>query len=368
MSDRATHVDGAPMGQATVLVNAARTAAEAGVTIASMTARAALARRLESNLPPALPARLLASVWSFVSARQIARPLVLAPGVRAIGVGGASLGGSCKTPFAIALVEALAARGSEVALVGHAYRARPGHARVVHSDDDVAEVGDDALFAARRLAASQVDVIVGPSRQSAATFAARRARWLVFDGLLQARPERLAASLLLLDGAPPWHHGDCPPAGDRRAPLPALLRAADATIVVGDATGQGDVVSQLDRARFADGSAVPLSELRGAAVGLVLCIARPHRVVEGLARRGLYPVATLAFPDHHRPTPSELARATARTTHRIEAWLTTGKCATKLPPVLGGAPVLTLEHALRLSDRLIDWVASLPSSPRRGPW
>src|SRR6185503_8561862 len=130
-------------------------------------ARAALARRLESDRSPALPARLLASAWSLVSAGRVARPLALPPGVRAIGVGGASLGGSCKTPFAIALVEALAARGLEVALVGHAYRARPGRARAVRADDDVAAVGDDALFAARRLARSDIDVIVGPSRQEA---------------------------------------------------------------------------------------------------------------------------------------------------------------------------------------------------------
>jgi tetraacyldisaccharide 4'-kinase len=333
-----------------------------------VTARAALARRLESDRPPHLPARFLASAWSVVSARRLARALVLPPGICGIGVGGASLGGSCKTPFAIALALALASRGIDVALVGHAYRARPGRARVVRPDDGVAEVGDDALFAARRLARSDIDVVVGPSRQAAATLAAERAGWLVFDGLLQARPERLARSILLLDGARGWGNGHCPPAGDLRAPPHALLHAADVAIAVGEELENADAVSHLDRATYADGRAVPLSDLRGAAVGLVLAIARPDRVIAGLARRGLRPVATLTFPDHHRPTPIELARATARTTHRIDAWLTTGKCATKLPPALAGAPILALEHALRLSDRLIDWVASLPSSPRQRAW
>ena len=323
-----------------------------------VTARAAVARRLESDRPPGLPARLLASAWSLVSARGLARSLALPPGVRAIGVGGASLGGSCKTPFAIALVEALAAHGFEVALVGHAYRARPGFARVVRANDDVAEVGDDALFAARRLARSDIDVIVGPSRQEATLFAARRARWLVFDGLLQARPARLARSILLLDSTLAWPNGHCPPAGDLRAPPRALLRAADAAIVVADEVESADVVAHLDRARYADGREVPLSELRGVAIGLVLTVARPDRILAGLARRGLYPVVTLAFPDHHRPAPAELAQATARTTHRIEAWLTTGKCATKLPSEAAGAPILILEHAVQLSERLVAWVAS----------
>jgi tetraacyldisaccharide 4'-kinase len=328
-----------------------------------VTARAAFARRLESDRSPGLPARLLASAWSLVSARQVVRPLALPPGVRAIGVGGASLGGSCKTPFAIALVEALAARGLDVALVGHAYRARPGYARVVRANDDVAEVGDDALFAARRLARSDIHVIVGPSRQEATRFAARRARWLVFDGLLQTRPERLARSILLLDGARAWPNGYCPPAGDLRAPPHALLRAADAAIVVADEVESADVGSDVERARYADGREVPLSELRGAAIGLVLAVARPARIMEGLARRGLHPVVTLAFPDHHRPTPAELAQVTARTTRRIEAWLTTGKCATKLPSEVAGAPILILEHVVRLSERLVAWVASEDPRP-----
>lgn len=360
-----------------------------------MSMRARFARRLESDGRPGLPSRVLACAWSAMSARAIARPLRLAPAIRAIGVGGASLGGSYKTPFAIALAKALATRGMDVALVGHAYRARPTRARVVRPDDDVTEVGDDALFAARRLRGTGVEVIVGPSRQSAATFAGQRARCLVFDGLLQTHPARLARSILLLDGARSLRHRHCPPAGDLRAPLPALLRAADLAVTVRDElvrdalvrdeltcpdslpaldriawtdermvadAGPGDqeidAVSHLDRALFPDGRAIALPELRDAAIGLVVAIAHPARVAKALARRGFPPAAILAFPDHHRPTAAELAAASATTTRRIDAWLTTGKCATKLPGALAGAPILVLEHEVRLSDRLIAWVAS----------
>jgi tetraacyldisaccharide 4'-kinase len=336
----------------------------------SLGARAAIARRLESPLRPPLATRLLASVWSLASVRALARPLELPPGASVIGVGGATLGGSCKTPFSIALAEALAARGIRVALVGHAYRADPRRARVVDPGDRVAEVGDDALFAARRLDAAHIDVVVGPSRQAATTLAARRASWLIVDGLLQARPVRIARSLLLLDGARPWHDGHCPPAGDYRAPLSALLAAADAAIVVRDEldtqpSGDGappDALYRLDRAITPAAEAVPLVDLVGVRTGLVVTVARPHRIVAALERRGIRPVELLAFPDHHRPSPSELDRATAGPTRRIDAWLTTGKCATKLPAVLAGAPVLVLDHALRLSDRLVDWVLALSSS------
>jgi tetraacyldisaccharide 4'-kinase len=251
-----------------------------------------------------------------------------------------------------------------VALVGHAYRARPGRARVVRPDDDVADVGDDALYAARCLRGTNVDVVVGPNRQSAAMFAARRVRCLVFDGLLQARPARLARSILLLDGARAWQSAHCPPAGDLRAPLGALLHAADRAVMVQQEEHAGpDAWSRLERAIGADGSTVLLSELRGAGIGLVSAIARPDRLVQSLARRGIHPVATMAFPDHHRPTDAELAAATARTTLRIDAWLTTGKCATKLPATLAGAPILVLDHAVGLSERLVSWVASAGPEP-----
>jgi tetraacyldisaccharide-1-P 4'-kinase len=113
---------------------------------------------------------------------------------------------------------------------------------------------------------------------------------------------------------------------------------------------------------------VPLAHLAGATVGLLSAVARPDRILDTLARRGIRPALSVAFPDHHRPTRAELNRVAARATHRIDAWLTTGKCATKLPEVLGGAPVLVLDHTLRLSDRLVDWVASEHSSTERGPW
>jgi tetraacyldisaccharide 4'-kinase len=339
-------------------------------------ARAAIARRLESQHSPALLARLLASAWGVAAARSLARPLELPLAARVIGIGGATLGGACKTPFAIALAEALVLRGIDVALVGHAYRAKPLRPRIVDPSDRVADVGDDALYAARRLSGSRIHVVVAPCRQAAMTFAADRASFIVVDGLLQARPARIARSILLLDGARPSQVHYCPPAGDGRAPLSALMRAADMAVVVRDEleddgagrAGPPDAVFRLDQALRPDGKLVPLAHLAGAKIGLLLAVARPDRILGTLARRGIQPALTIAFPDHHKPTQAELNRATARTTQRIDAWLTTGKCATKLPEVLAGAPVLVLDPTLRLSDGLVHWVASERSSTEREPW
>jgi hypothetical protein len=47
------------------------------------------------------------------------------------------------------------------------------------------------------------------------------------------------------------------------------------------------------------------------------------------------------------------------TTQRIDVWLTTGKCATKLPMAIAGAPVLTLDHRVRIPESLLAWADDL---------
>jgi tetraacyldisaccharide 4'-kinase len=314
------------------------------------------------------------------------------------------LGGSYKTPFSIALAEALAVRGHAVALVGHAYRARPGQARVVTPGDRRAEVGDDALFAAQKLSRTGVSVVVGPSRQAAVDFAAQTAGILVVDGLLQTRPERLARSILLVDGERGWGNGHCPPGGDLRAAPATLVAATDAIAVViddiappvehgatlgdsaapaearfaqhlalggrdgADASDRGGarssggphfvVVFGLEGAISPGGTCISLSDLRGGAVGLVLAVAHPERVMIGLARRGLRPAVTALFADHDAPTPEAVMRHVP-TTQRIDVWLTTGKCATKLPPRISGAPVLALDLTVRIPESLLAWADAL---------
>ncbi|MET0595254.1 MAG: tetraacyldisaccharide 4'-kinase, partial [Polyangiaceae bacterium] len=346
-----------------------------------------------------IAARALAAAWGAVSGGRIVRPVTLPSRARVIGVGGALLGGSGKTPFAIVLAEELLLRGLEVAVVGHAYRAHPRFPRIVSPTSDVRVVGDDALFAARRLSPKGIKVIVGPTRRAALEFAAEHASWLIVDGLLQARPAPLARSLLLVDADTPWGNGYCPPAGDLRAPVRALVHASDLVVALGDRVPRWfqpgdahdlpfsdvDAVAQsnLEDTVTIDKKRVPLSELRDLTCALVLAIARPERVQLALERRGIHPVTTFAFPDHHAPSAGELRWVAQHSTRRIDAWLTTEKCATKLPKAIAGAPVLTLNHALRLPAPLVDWVVhggagkrssgpapapSLPSSPAQRPW
>ena len=155
-----------------------------------------------------------------VSARwlesTIVRRLHVPPGVATVCVGGATLGGSGKTPLAIACARALADRGHRVALVGHGHRGRPDHARVVHSSDALDIAGDEALVAAAHLL-SHVPVVIAPRRQRAVELSAEHADVLVMDGVHQIHPLRATVVLLATSMPDPWGSGQPFPRGDLRA-------------------------------------------------------------------------------------------------------------------------------------------------------
>src|SRR5580658_2515622 len=90
-------------------------------------------------------AELLTEAWRLAMARALRRKLRWPAHVKVLAIGGSTLGGSGKTPLAIACAAELARLGASPVLVGHAHRAAPGFARVVGGSDPVERVGDEAL-------------------------------------------------------------------------------------------------------------------------------------------------------------------------------------------------------------------------------
>jgi tetraacyldisaccharide 4'-kinase len=310
-------------------------------------------------------ARRLGDVWA--AHARVERRVSLPRGAVVCGVGGATLGGSYKTPLVIALARALAERGESVAVVGHGYRAlgfRAGTARRVDPRDAVRDVGDDALWAARELSSFDVPVYVGPKRSAALALAAAARKILIVDSLLQTAPERLALSVLAVDARAPWGAARCPPVGDLLAPISVLVGATDLICLIG-ATSDGErslessldgfsarhaprafVPSVLDGAVAPDETPVPISALAGMRVGLVLAIARPARVLGTLAAVGVHPVETRTFADHAAPTESHRPG-------RVHLWLTTPKCKTKLGATYEGAPLYVLKQRLSVPELVL---------------
>ncbi|WP_394832840.1 tetraacyldisaccharide 4'-kinase [Pendulispora rubella] len=331
------------------------------------TVRRALAQSLECGRFSGASARALERAWHRWSAPRVARPLQVPDGVVTIAVGGPTLGGSGKTPLALACARFIAEQQSaRVALIGHAYRATPRIARVVHPSDDVRVVGDEALMCVHAVSApsppevrglprptfnaeggpgrGSLDVIVAPTRQLAIDLAlARGARILVLDGVLQMAPRRATLSLLACDALAPWGSDACPPCGDLRAPKDALLAACDHVVTLSD-----DLVRS--RGAFTStGAMLPYEQLARMNLGLVTSVARPARIRERLRTRGVVPRAVFHASDHGVPSPRELASLAA--THCVEGWLATHKCSIHLrnSSVL---PLYVMEHDVHLDTTL----------------
>jgi tetraacyldisaccharide 4'-kinase len=224
----------------------------------------------------------------------------------------------------------------------------------VRPDDAIGIVGDDALWLARALDGTGTHVVVAPCRADALLLAAKLAPRIVVDGLLQARPRRVAVGILVLDAARPWGAGACPPAGDLRAPRRVLEAVADCRLVVGGTpsaeVGEHAVARVESRGAFApDGTLLPWSVLAATRIGVLLGVARPERILCTLGSRGIRPAAVSLLADHAPPG----AFAVAAASHpRPDAWLVTSKCRVKLAATLCGAPVLEIEHELELPPAL----------------
>jgi len=341
-----------------------------------------LATALEQGRFDGPLARALAAAWGRAAEGAVRRRLELPAGARVVVVGGATLGGSGKTPLAIACAAELAAAGARVAFVGHAYRARPRRARLVGdtraeasaegSDlgEALAAVGDEATLAARALAPAGVRVVVAPTRSEAVAFAARRADVLVVDGVVQTAPVRAALALLAVDAARPWGAGATPPCGDLRAPRRALSLACDAVVAVGDDNDGAAVETSAGAAwprwfaRVESAGARVAGELHtwgalaSVRLGLLALLARPDRIVRSLERRGVTLGAVVRGRDHGPAGARFLEQAArAEVSRRIDLWLVTPKCGLHVARACAesarlGAPVATIDHRLVLCEPL----------------
>jgi tetraacyldisaccharide 4'-kinase len=283
-------------------------------------------------------ARSLSSVWARAAARTLVRPDVVRADVGVVCVGGATLGGSGKTRVALACVKKLAARGLDVVLIGHAYRAHPRRPRVVGPDDPLAEVGDEALVCAR----AGARVVVAASRQEAIDHALGLSPdVLVLDGPLRIRGAKV--SLLAVDREAPWGSGRTPPAGDLRADREALLACSDHVVEV-DATPTS--------VRWAGSTEErPLGSLSGARLGLFTALARPARLEGALRRAGLTVTEHVSIADHG-PVTREAAELVRGRSHAVDLWIATSKCALHLP----GTSLAILGSELDLPPSVqLDW-------------
>lgn len=288
-----------------------------------MTAAAVLTRRWYRPRLCALTALLVPASWLYgaiVRARRalyasgwlarhrVARPVVV--------VGNLTVGGGGKTPAAIALARALAARGATPGLVSRGYGGRSRAPREVRPDDDPALVGDEPLILAR----SGFPVVVGRDRAAAAglLIATHPATSVVVcdDGLQHLALAR-DVEIVVVDDARGFGNGRLLPAGPLREPASRLERA-DAIARLGDPDAPAQATQGDGRETRIAHRALPWRRVvddaevagapgcwRGARVAALAGIAHPQRFFATLRAQGI-DATTSAFDDHHAFTPGDL--------------------------------------------------------------
>jgi tetraacyldisaccharide 4'-kinase len=296
-------------------------------------------------------------IYALATAFRRWRHLPYRPPVPVVVAGGLTLGGSGKTPLALALAEHLAARQPHFVTRGYGGRTK-GPLRVDGSRHTAAEVGDEPLLLARK-----APTWVARNRAAGARAAIEAgAGMVILDDGFQNPFLAKDLALLAIDGEGGIGNGHVFPAGPLREPLSFALRRAAAVIRIGDdLVGVERLVG--GRRPIVPARLVPTPEaaaLAGQRVFAFSGIGRPEKFFASLRAIGAQLVTTRAFPDHHPYTATEAGGLLGEAAEMNAVAVTTAKDQVRLPRAAQGhVTVLEIKLVFAESRALEDLLARL---------
>lgn len=280
-------------------------------------------------------ARTLAPVGALIDfagrCRSAATTPFVAP-VPVICIGNLTVGGTGKTPIAIAVAQRLATMGRVPVFLSRGYGGRErGPVQVDPRRHDAGAVGDEPL-----LLAETAPVVVARDRAAGAREALRLgASAIVMDDGLQNPGLAKTRALVVVDGEAGFGNGHVFPAGPLRENLARGLERADAFVLMGeDRHGLLPRLNAHAPVMTARLGPLPAPQLRGARCLAFAGIGRPAKFFATLESLGVEVVERVAFPDHHAFLASEIERLVERARHGALHLVTTAKDHVRLPATL----------------------------------
>lgn len=293
---------------------------------------------------PNLTAQLLRPL-GWIYAQATARRLRKA-GYRArvpvICIGNLNVGGTGKTPTAIALLGRLKERGLTAYVVSRGYGGTQTEPLLVDpARHSAALVGDEPL-----LLSAFAPTIVARDRAAGVRLAeSLGAKVILLDDGFQNPAVIKDFSIIVVDAAVGFGNGLCLPAGPLREPVAVGLARADLVLRIG--AGGIDLATAHIKGRL---DVLPMGmDWHGARVIAFAGIGRPDKFFDSLRAQGAIILRAEALADHAPLSDALLSRLMADAFAQDAQLVTTEKDAVRLPARFR-AHVLTLPVRLQIDD------------------
>lgn len=279
-------------------------------------------------------------------------------------VGNFTVGGSGKTPVAIALARQATAMGRKPGFLSRGHGGSSSAPRIVDAASDSArDVGDEPL-----LLAAHAPVAVSPDRAAAARLlAGQGCDFLIMDDGFQSARILIDCALLVVDARHGIGNGKVLPAGPLRAEVEDQLRYADAVLRMGEGRAADPVLQAASRAGKPVFAAAPRprdpTRFAGRRMLAFAGIGHPDKFFETLRQAGAEVAVARPFADHHFYTTDELRGLAGTAQGQNLGIVTTAKDAARLSgmglsaDILGMVEVLEIDAVFegdRTSERIIE--------------